>query len=98
MISKEEQRGDLYAVIVTDIGVSHRLSNKPNQDAVLYSFSEEDYKLGKLIGYGAQGVVYETENGNMMIKSLKSTFFTDFCPCGARSAVLRRIHLFWTPA
>ena len=26
------------------------------------------YKLGKLAGYGAQGVVYETDNGNMMIK------------------------------
>lgn len=35
MISKEEQRGDLHVVIVTDTGVSHRLSNRPNQDAVL---------------------------------------------------------------
>ena len=53
MISKEEQRGDLYAVIVTDIGVSHRLSNKPNQDAVLYSFSEEDFVLAVSDGVGS---------------------------------------------
>lgn len=26
------------------------------------------YKLGRLAGYGAQGVVYETANGSMMIK------------------------------
>ena len=53
MISKEEQRGDLYAVIVTDIGVSHRLSNKPNQDAVLYSFLEDDFVLAVSDGVGS---------------------------------------------
>ena len=53
MISKEEQRGDLYAVIVTDTGVSHRLSNKPNQDAVLYSFLEDDFVLAISDGVGS---------------------------------------------
>ena len=53
MISKEEQRGDLYAVIVTDTGISHRLSNKPNQDAVLYSFLEEDFMLAVSDGVGS---------------------------------------------
>lgn len=53
MISKEEQRGDLHVVIVTDTGVSHRLSNRPNQDAVLYSFMEEDFVLAVSDGVGS---------------------------------------------
>lgn len=53
MILKEEQRGDLYVAIVTDTGVSHRLSNKPNQDDVLYSFLEEDFVLAVSDGVGS---------------------------------------------
>lgn len=53
MIAKEEQRGDMHAVIVTDTGVSHRLSNKPNQDAVLYSFLEDDFVLAVSDGVGS---------------------------------------------
>ena len=53
MISKEEQRGDLHTVIVTDIGTSHRLNNKPNQDSALYSFIEEDFVLAVSDGVGS---------------------------------------------
>ena len=35
---------------------------------IIISAEGEKYKLGKLAGYGAQGVVYETENGSKMIK------------------------------
>ena len=53
MISKEEQRGELHAVIVTDTGISHRSSNKPNQDAVLYCFLGEDFVLAVSDGVGS---------------------------------------------
>ena len=79
MISKEEQCGDLHAVIVTDTGVSHRLSYKPNQDAVLYSFLGEDFVLAVSDGVGscpkaeigskaavaAASKVFETIRGNI---------------------------------
>ncbi|OUQ61831.1 hypothetical protein B5E56_00720 [Flavonifractor sp. An112] len=53
MISKEEQHGDLYAVVITDTGISHRLSNTPNQDAVLYAFMEDDFVLAVSDGVGS---------------------------------------------
>ena len=53
MISKEEQRGDLHIVIVTDTGISHRLNKKPNQDAVLYSFFGDDFVLAVSDGVGS---------------------------------------------
>lgn len=35
---------------------------------IIITTDGKKYKLGKLAGYGAQGVVYEDESGNKMIK------------------------------
>ena len=53
MISEEKHVGDYTFVVISDDGLSHRLSNIPNQDAVMYKIDNEDYAIAVSDGVGS---------------------------------------------
>lgn len=53
MISKKEKHADCTFVVVSDIGVSHRINGVPNQDAVDYVSINEDFALVVSDGVGS---------------------------------------------
>ena len=53
MISKKENHGECTFVVVSDIGVSHRINGVPNQDAADYVSINEDFALAVSDGVGS---------------------------------------------
>ena len=53
MISKEEHYGNLTFVTVSDVGSNHRALLLPNQDAVTFSSSGEDFVIAVSDGVGS---------------------------------------------
>ncbi len=53
MISEEKKVGDNTFVVISDEGLSHKLNNIPNQDAVMYEFADEDYAIAVSDGVGS---------------------------------------------
>lgn len=53
MISKKEKHADCTFVVVSDIGVSHRINGVPNQDAADYVSINEDFALVVSDGVGS---------------------------------------------
>lgn len=48
-----EKHGDITVVALTDIGTNHRAMLMPNQDAIRFSFSDEDFVLAISDGVGS---------------------------------------------
>lgn len=53
MISKKENHGECTFVVVSDIGVSHRINGVPNQDAADFVSINEDFALAVSDGVGS---------------------------------------------
>ena len=53
MISKKENHGECTFVVVSDIGVSHRINGVPNQDAADYVSINGDFALAVSDGVGS---------------------------------------------
>lgn len=53
MISKKEKHADCTFVVVSDIGVSHKINGVPNQDAADYVSINEDFALVVSDGVGS---------------------------------------------
>ncbi len=53
MISEEKQVDDYTFVVISDEGLSHKLNNIPNQDAVMYEFADGDYAIAVSDGVGS---------------------------------------------
>ena len=53
MISEEKLVGDYTFVAISDEGLSHRLNKVPNQDAVMFEVSDEDYAIAVSDGVGS---------------------------------------------
>lgn len=53
MISRKEQHGDYIFVAVSDTGINHRIHNIPNQDAVDFIVSGDDFALAVSDGVGS---------------------------------------------
>lgn len=53
MIFEEKQVGDYTFVVISDEGLSHRLNQIPNQDAVMYEFNDEDFAIAVSDGVGS---------------------------------------------
>lgn len=53
MITNEERTENYVFVSVSDTGINHRLNNAPNQDAVMYEISEEDFAIAVSDGVGS---------------------------------------------
>ena len=53
MIFQQKHLGDILAVTVSDTGISHRLANKQNQDAVACEIDGEDFLLAVSDGVGS---------------------------------------------
>ena len=66
MITKEDHRGDLVFVTVSDIGSSHRILCMPNQDSTAFNCDGEDYVIAVSDGVGSckhadQGSCFATD-------------------------------------
>lgn len=53
MISKKENHADCIFVVVSDIGISHKINGVPNQDAADYISINEDFALAVSDGVGS---------------------------------------------
>ena len=53
MISESKQAGDYTFVAISDAGLSHRLKQIPNQDAVMYEYADEDFAIAVSDGVGS---------------------------------------------
>ncbi len=53
MISKAERHGDYAFAVVSDTGINHRLDDKPNQDAIDFRVSGDDFAMAVSDGVGS---------------------------------------------
>ena len=53
MTSFEDQYGEYHFIAVSDIGITHRTKNLPNQDSVLFHYSGENFILAVSDGVGS---------------------------------------------
>ena len=77
MISKEERRGNLIFVTVSDIGANHRILCMPNQDATGFNCIDEDFVIVVSDGVGSckeaeTGSRYVIDVVKQLLISLKS--------------------------
>lgn len=72
MISRVEQHGDCTFAAISDTGISHRINNIVNQDAVDYILTGDDFALAVSDGVGS---CKRAEIGsNAAVSSIKSVF------------------------
>ena len=72
MISRAEQHGDCTFAVVSDTGISHRIHNIVNQDAVDYIVIGDDFALAVSDGVGS---CQRAEIGsNAAVSAIKSVF------------------------
>lgn len=74
MISKEERRENLTFVTVSDVGANHRVLCMPNQDAVGFVCSDEDFVIVVSDGVGS---CKEAETGSRFVVKAVTKLFHD---------------------
>ena len=73
MTSFEEQHGDYHFIAVSDIGINHRIKGIPNQDAVLFHNTEDNFILAVSDGVGSCD--YAELGSQYAVEATKSAFW-----------------------